>query len=368
MNHTRPEGVLPDNDGSIHARQYNLDLLKALAIVCMLFCHPIIRFGEYRPGYESEFLYFLADDIIGDYIVAAHGFMFAMGVGMAFSRKSTPKDMICRGFRLFFLGYVLNFFRYGIYTLGYDIIEGGELSLITQDSLFCPDILQFAGLAFIATGLFMKLKLKEIPILVISVILSAIGAMAAFYDTGNTVLNYVCGAFIFVGEDFSVFCFFNWYIFVAAGILFGKILQKTQDRDLLYKRLIIVSGIICIIYAACSCRFGAFFLSKGREYYASSPLEAVGLLSIDLLFLSFFYFLLQKVGASKFSIPIEMSRNITSIYFIHWIILGFTESVCCYMLGIVFDYPFIIAYGAALLVVSFLLARYYDRFRRSRRS
>ena len=80
MNHTRPEGVLPDNEGSIHARQYNLDLLKALAIVCMLFCHPIIRFGEYRPGYKSEFLYFLADDIIGDYIVAAHGFMFAMGV------------------------------------------------------------------------------------------------------------------------------------------------------------------------------------------------------------------------------------------------------------------------------------------------
>ena len=33
MNHTRPEGVLPDNEGSIHARQYNLDLLKALAIV-----------------------------------------------------------------------------------------------------------------------------------------------------------------------------------------------------------------------------------------------------------------------------------------------------------------------------------------------
>ena len=33
MNHTRPEDVLPDNEGSIHARQYNLDLLKAIAII-----------------------------------------------------------------------------------------------------------------------------------------------------------------------------------------------------------------------------------------------------------------------------------------------------------------------------------------------
>ncbi len=122
--------------------------------------------------------------------------------------------------------------------------------------------------------------------------------------------------------------------------------------------------VISVILSA----IGAFFMSKGREYYAASPVEAVGLLSIDFLFLSLFYFLLQRVGASKFSIAIEMSRNITSIYFIHWIILGFTESVCCYILGIVFDYSFIFAYGAALLVVSFLLARHYDRFRRSRRS
>ncbi|MDO4859563.1 MAG: heparan-alpha-glucosaminide N-acetyltransferase domain-containing protein [Bacillota bacterium] len=367
MNHTGPEGVLPDNNGSIHGRQYNLDLLKATAIVCMLICHPIIRFGEYRSGYENDFLYFMADDIIGDYIVAAHGFMFAMGVGMVFSRKNTAKDMIRRGFKLFLLGYVLNFFRYGIYALGYAIMTGG-FSLMAQDALFCPDILHFAGLAFIATGVFMKLKLKTVPILVISVILSTIGASAAFYDTGNTVLNYVCGAFIFASEDFSLFCFFNWYIFVAAGLLFGTILQKTQDRDLLYKRLLIASGTVCIIYVACSCRFGAFFLSKGGEYYVASPPEAVGLLSIDFLVLSLFYFLLQKTGASKFRIPIEMSKNITSIYVIHWLILGFTESVCCYMLGIVFDYPFILAYGAALMVVSFLLARLYDRFKRARRS
>ena len=34
-------------------RQYNLDLLKALAIVCMVVCRVIITFGQYRPDYYS---------------------------------------------------------------------------------------------------------------------------------------------------------------------------------------------------------------------------------------------------------------------------------------------------------------------------
>jgi len=120
-------------------------------------------------------------------------------------------------------------------------------------------------------------------------------------------------------------------------------------------------GAVSCLYIACSFWFGAFFLSKNGEYYAASPLEAAGLLSIDLLFLSLFYFLVKKVGAPHFRIPIEMSKNITPIYVIHWLILGFTESVFCYMLGMVFSYPFLIAYGAVLLIVSFLLARLYAR-------
>ena len=72
---------------NVNNRQYNLDLIKAVAITCMMFCHPAIRLGEYRSGYVHEFPYFFGDEIIGDYLVAAHGFMFAMGVGMVYSRK-----------------------------------------------------------------------------------------------------------------------------------------------------------------------------------------------------------------------------------------------------------------------------------------
>ncbi len=75
-------------------RQYNLDLLKALAIICMIFSHPVLAFALYRNGWDSGFLYILGEVIFGDYIAAAHAFMLAMGVGIVFSRKNDPASLV----------------------------------------------------------------------------------------------------------------------------------------------------------------------------------------------------------------------------------------------------------------------------------
>ena len=37
------------------SRQYNLDLLKALAIVCMIICHCVTMIGAHHDGYENDF-------------------------------------------------------------------------------------------------------------------------------------------------------------------------------------------------------------------------------------------------------------------------------------------------------------------------
>ena len=295
-------------------RQLNLDLLKGLAIICMVICHSVTSFAPTHPGYENEFLYILGDDIFGAYIVVAHGFMFAMGVGMAYSRKNTPADQIRRGIILLILAYVLNIARAGIFYLIYDIISGSGISNITiQDFLF-PDIFHFVGLAFIVTGIFKKLKLKEIHILFIGMILSVIGTMIAFADTDNYVINMILGIFMPTQQGHFTFCFLSWYIFVAAGLLFGKIIQETEDKDLLYKRILIVSGVTALFYISGSSVFGMYFLTKAGEYYICSLMEASGLLAIDFALLSVFYFLLKKADASKLKFFFELSRNITSIY------------------------------------------------------
>lgn len=343
-------------------RQYNLDLLKALAIVCMVICHAVITFGQYRPEFRSEFLYFFGDCILGAYIVVAHGFMFAMGVGVIYSRKNNPGDLIRRGVNILLLGYVFNFFRHGIYYMTESLIKG-NFSERTLLALFRGDILHFAGLALIVTGIFKKLKLKGTEILFIGLILSMIGTVASGVDTHNYVLNMVVGLILYTPptQGTSTFAFCNWYLFVAVGLMFGKLLQETIDKDALYKRLLIISGIILAIYIASTCVCGWFFLCKNHAYYDASPLEALGLLAIDFFILSIFHFLLKKVDASKFRRSIEMSKNINTIFCIHWYIIGALEFFLCHLLNlkIMTNYVVIYTIGIVLVVVSFLLARFY---------
>ena len=72
----------------------------------MIFCHPVIRLGIHCAGYESTFWFFLGDMVLGDYLAVAHALMFAMGVGMTYTRRGTPADLMRRGARLYLLGFV----------------------------------------------------------------------------------------------------------------------------------------------------------------------------------------------------------------------------------------------------------------------
>ena len=344
----------------IHAlRQYDLDLLKALAIIAMVFCHAVIRLGIRHDGFEEEFLYFFGEVILGEYLCVAHAFMFAMGVGLAYSHKSDPAHLMRRGVTLYLLAYVLNFFRYGMYALGRDLISG-VYDPETLPMLIGQDILQFAGLALLFTGVLRKLKLREWHIFVVGVVLSAIGSTIRSADMGSYVLNWLVGHFVFTTWKTSCFVFFSWYIFVAAGLLFGSVLSRTADQAPFYRRLLIVSGCVTVVYLVGSFVFGRWFLTPGRNYYAASPLEAAGLLSIDLTILSSFYFLLMRFPASRFRVFLEMSRNMTLIYVIHWCILGFIDSVFCYSLGVVFPWAAIYLTGAALLFGSNRIAKWWN--------
>ena len=338
------------------SRENNLELLKALAIVAMIFCHPVIRLGIHRAGYENGFAFFFGDVILGDYLGVAHAFMFAMGVGVICSRKNAPADLMHRGLRIYLLGYALNFCRYGVYALAEGLISG-VFEPETLEALFGPDILQFAGLALLFTGGLKRLKLREGHMLAVGLALSAIGTAVPLIDTGSYALNWLLGHFVYTTWDASCFVFCNWYIFVAAGLLFGAILRAAENRDLLYKRLMIVSGCVMTAYLAATVRFGVLFLCRDRIYYALSTLEAAGLLSIDLTLLSAFYFLLKRVSASRFRVFLEMSRNLTPIYLVHWCVLGFIDSIFCYLLEITFSWPVIYGIGAALIVLSAWIAK-----------
>ena len=77
---------------------------------------------------------------------------------------------------------------------------------------------------------------------------------------------------------------------------------------------------------------------------------------------SAFYFLLKRIPAEKLRVFLEMSQKLTPIYLIHWCILGFIDSIFCYLLEIPFSWPVIFLIGAVLIALSALIAkRWADR-------
>jgi len=349
------------------SRQYNLDLLKALAIVAMILCHSVLMLGVHHEGYENEFLYWFGDVLLGDYVAVAHAFMFAMGVGFIFTKANAAADYMKRGIKIFLLGYALNFFRYGVYAL-IDGVISGEFDSHTLEALFGPDILQFAGIAMMLTGILKKLRLNEIYILFVSVVMSIAGSFIVLIDTGNYIGNLLLGQIITTTHDTSCFALLNWYIFVAFGMVFGVIIRRVENTDVFYKRLLVISGIISIVYIVLTIKFGVLFLTKKNFYYAVSTAEAIGLLCTDLFLLSVFYFFIKRFGTAKFSAGIEMSKNLTVIYFIQWCVIGFVDSIFGYVLEYSFPYYVIYPFGVALIVASFYLARLYSIRRNKKQS
>ena len=346
------------------ARRYELDLLKVVAIVSMILCHAVYMLGVHHEHYAQDVAYFVADYIFGCYLAVAHAFMFSMGVGIVFSKRNRPSDLIKRGVFIYIGAFVLNFFRYGVYALIDGLIEG-QFFEETAYALLVQDIFHFAGLALIFTGALRALKLKARYIFLIGIALSLIGAPLAFSFSGHPVFNYVLGHFLVTTEKDSTFAFCNWYIFVAFGIFFGDILRRSKDDDKLYRTVLALAAPLTVAYIACSIAFGTMFLSKNAWYYAASLPEAVGLLSIDMTMLSAFYFLCKKVPTQKLSVFITMSKNLTPIYCAQWCVIGFVDSVFCYLFGYVIPYWAEYAFGVTLVFLSYWIAKIWRRLQRA---
>ncbi|WP_304091832.1 heparan-alpha-glucosaminide N-acetyltransferase domain-containing protein [Methanobrevibacter gottschalkii] len=175
----------------------------------------MVLIKEISPSYG-----FIVGNVLGR-PYAAPIFMFCMGVGIVYSRRSQWDIMVKRGITLFLLGILVNVFEFFLpyYVCGtllgsWDIfpIAGGLL-------LFCVDILAFAGLSFILMGILKKFELSNKKLIVIALLMSIIGSLLRDTDLGIPVLNLIFGNFIGTAGGFTAFPLFNWFIFPIAGYI-----------------------------------------------------------------------------------------------------------------------------------------------------
>ena len=161
-------------------RQRELDWAKSFAIVAMISIHvyeqmSVIDIETMPTGAFRLIMEFLAGPL------AAPLFMFCMGVGIMYSKRNTPKEMVHRGVHLLRNGYLLSFFK-GTIPTAIAIALGFAVPWTLADSLFLVSILQFAGMAFFTIALMKKIKLPLPGMMVVALVLSVLGGRLAQLD------------------------------------------------------------------------------------------------------------------------------------------------------------------------------------------
>ena len=340
-------------------RQWSFDFAKFIAIVGMVLVHTFIYIWD-EDGLEQGFQYRL-NNIYGG-VLAAPVFMFAMGVGVSYSRNTSARTMFGRGLRLLVAGYLLNAVRclpqLLLWKAGYGEQHYGWF--IEEVNLF--DILQFAGVAFMLFALLRWLKSSPTVILIVGLVLSVFGTFVRSVDMGSTWANLLCYPFIgiHVGDIWTSFPLANWFIFVAAGYWTGKLIRRCTDMDRFFALVTPVSGFlfaVCMIYLTRN-ETGMFSDINDDYFYYLTPFDAFVCIMGAFLVAGIGHFIMPHEPHVLQNEVRQISTDVTRIYLIHWVFV-------CYLVGGFMDgvldlYPndlFLLLVGMAILVASAWLAR-----------
>ena len=342
-------------------RQAELDIAKCLAIFFMIFLHCYFA-TSYFENTISVGMQRAVSQLFGGPF-AAPVFMFAMGVGMVYSKNQEPAYLIKRGIKLIQLGFFVNIGEFFVpYFLAGNLLENWELFPIANGLLlFCIDILAFAGMAFILVGVLKKLHVSAKGMVIVSLILSLIGTFTRFHDFGSNVPNLIAGYFIGSAGGFTAFPLFNWFIFPAVGLLFGEYYMRCNDKAK-FLRLWPLGLIISLAYFIISWFLPHGFLSETHLYYFMTTLDAMFCLMCVYGVIGVCYVLSKHLPEGTVSFFSKTSSNLNTIYVIQWFIIPITYVLIVYFSGgVVFGDLSLVVIALLEMVASTLLASGYKK-------
>lgn len=334
-------------------RQPELDIAKGLAIIFMIWTHV---FEELSPDTEGAFVT-LVRNILGGPL-AAPVFMICLGIGISFSKKNTPKDLLYRGISLLKIGLLLNLVRYVLPDFIKYALTNDSAYLYDTFALFSVDILQFAGLAFLFLAAAKKLKLKYPALLLIGVATSLLGMSLRWIETDSYVINQFIGL-LWGTKTATFFPFLNWIIFPISGMAFGLLMQHCRDKKGFYLYMTPLCAGLMIIYLILTIVYGFMFTSSGA-YYFLGLFDAVFFIIFALMCFAVHYRLLQLFPKVQFKILMRWSKNTNNIFCIHWSIIGWL-GIAKLIFGVPSDLPFwqVTLIAAVILIISDWLAVWY---------
>ncbi len=361
---------LPLNNG----RQVELDLARAVVIFFLAFIHITIECSTDEALCGG--IPYLFDTVIGGSF-SAPMYMFVMGVGMFYTKRSTPMQHFIRGAKILGLSYILNICRYLIPSLIGYAITGEEAKYIEPliYKVLGNDILTFAGIAMMIMAGLIAINTPRWVMLIIAFCSSALGTLLNGIDVkndfGNIFLGYLIGTEDAAGNVLSDFPVLNWIIFPIIGYLFGSVLVKVKDKKLFYLSFSPICAVFTVFYYIYGIKNEIGMFGEGQNcYYHMIFRDAVASLTLVFALIGIYYFLSLILPKWSIRLAGDISRNITSVYFIHWIFVFVIADVILYILRgtqILTSWQ-ILVFGSIISVVSIVIAHYLRVFTERRRS
>lgn len=304
-------------DGINTGRQDELDIVKGLAIIFMIWCHVYRELGADTTTFGGM----MVDSILGGPF-AAPMFMICMGVGICYSRKSTPNQFFKRGGLLILAGYGLNVARFVIPQIIVSLITGSKVFTEELLSNFMQvDILQFAGVAFILIGLAKKLMFPRYTLLILAIIMSVAGVLLKDKGTGFLLADLILGLF-WKTQSNAYFTLFHWFIFPVAGMFLGEWLLRCKDKKKMYQCLIPICLPIGFAAEGLALLVGISLLDTFTGYFYMTLIDALFLICLFISWSGLLYLFHEKFSNVSISLMQRMSRDINGIFCIHWVLLG----------------------------------------------
>jgi len=315
-----------DNSAVNAGRQVALDYAKAIAIICMVICHTVLYLSV---GFNEDMAFRFADNVLGGPTVAPL-LMVCMGIGICYSRRTSPHYLFKRGIKFLLGGYLLNLARGGGFALlgglllGWSPAENGigvDLAELSFYANMIVDIFQFAGCALLFFSLVVWLNINKWVLLAIGIVMHLVGNQFESLDFGNPYVTALAGVVWPTGVKTDVMCvscfpFVLWAIYPIFGYVYGKILLRVTDVDRFYRYMLPNVGAVSIVYIMIISVMGPHPFSE--TYYWHSLVNVFFYLSLVMFMISACHVFSAYMPRLVTPAVHCFSHNLTRIYCVSW--------------------------------------------------
>jgi hypothetical protein len=268
--------------------------------------------------------------------MAAPTFMLLMGASLAWSRRTSTRALVGRGFTLLLGGYVLNLFRGPL-----AIAAGQAMGLLGPDGKVGPydawwvltivDILQLAGISLVMiAGLRRVLPARPLPWIAVAVGIVVVTPLFAGIRFGQPVPDAVL-AILWKTAPNTYYPAFAWSTFPILGVAYGMAVRNAVNPAEEIRRWAIAGlGLAAIGVVA------VWIVQPGlidADLFWAMPIWLYpGILGLMLPWLGLSDILARRFRESMVVRFLDLTgRRVTRIYVIHWMIVAWGIAVVGYL-------------------------------------